>query len=71
MDCAQQSRVELDAQDLIGETQVIEAMDSGVGTIHRQEFARIFTTDKFAAGELDFDSVRRRGREIVAGGSPW
>lgn len=55
-------------QDLIGETLVMEAMDYVVGTIHMQGFARIFTTDKFTPSKADFETVRRRGREIVAGG---
>ena len=48
-----------------GDARVIELMDYAVGTIHGQGFARIFTTDKFALREADFDAVKARGMDIV------
>ena len=48
-----------------GDARVIELMDYVVGTIHGQGFARIFTTDKFALREADFDAVKAQGMDIV------
>lgn len=48
-----------------GDARVIEAMDYVVGTIHGQGFARIFTTDKFALHETDFEAVKAQGMDIV------
>ena len=48
-----------------GDARVIELMDYAVGTIHGQGFARIFTTDKFALREADFDAVKAQGMDIV------
>ncbi|MCX7093217.1 MAG: glutathione S-transferase family protein [Methylobacter sp.] len=48
-----------------GDARVIELMDYAVGTIHGQGFARIFTTDKFALREADFEAVKAQGMDIV------
>lgn len=48
-----------------GDARVIEVMDYVVGTIHGQGFARIFTTDKFALHETDFEAVKAQGMDIV------
>lgn len=48
-----------------GDARVIELMDYVVGTIHGQGFARIFTTDKFALREADFEAVKAQGMDIV------
>ncbi|MGZ5077335.1 MAG: glutathione S-transferase family protein, partial [Methylobacter sp.] len=51
-----------------GDARVIELMDYAVGTIHGQGFARIFTTDKFALREADFEAVKAQGMDIVKRG---
>lgn len=51
-----------------GDARVIEIMDYVVGTIHGLGFARIFTTDKFAPNEADFEAVRAQGLDIVTRG---
>jgi glutathione S-transferase len=51
-----------------GDARVIELMDYVVGTIHGQGFARIFTTDRFAPNEGDFEAVRTQGMDIVRQG---
>jgi len=51
-----------------GDARVIELMDYVVGTIHGQGFARIFTTDRFAANEADFEAVKAQGLDIVKRG---
>lgn len=51
--------------DSSAEVKVLDVMNYVVGTIHMQGFARIFTTDKFARNESDFDWVKQQGREIV------
>lgn len=51
-----------------GDARVIELMDYVVGTIHGQGFARIFTTDRFAFNEADFEAVRIQGMDIVKRG---
>ncbi len=48
-----------------GDARVIELMDYVVGTIHGQGFARIFTTDKFALREADFEALKAQGMDIV------
>ena len=52
-------------EDLYGETLVLETINYVVGTIHMQGFARIFNTGEFTPNENDYDTVRRKGREIV------
>lgn len=61
-------RRKLIPEDLIGETQVIEAMSYIVGTMHLQGFARIFATTHFAINEADTEAVQARGREIAEKG---
>lgn len=51
-----------------GDARVIELMDYVVGTIHGLGFARIFTTDKFASNEADFEAVRAQGLDVVTRG---
>ncbi|MGZ4955188.1 MAG: glutathione S-transferase family protein [Methylobacter sp.] len=51
-----------------GDARVIELMDYVVGTIHGLGFTRIFTTDKFALHEADFDAVKAQGMDIVTQG---
>lgn len=50
------------------EVKVLDVMNYVIGTIHMQGFARIFTTDKFARNESDFEWVKQQGREIVSKG---
>ena len=49
-----------------GDAQVIEVMDYVVGTIHGQGYTRIFTTANYTPNEAEHESVKARGREIVA-----
>jgi glutathione S-transferase len=51
-----------------GNARVIELMDYVVGTLHGQGFARIFTTDRFAFNEADFEAVKAQGLDIVMRG---
>jgi len=51
-----------------GDARVIELMDYVVGTVHGQGFARIFTTDRFAVNEADFETVRTQGIDVVTRG---
>jgi glutathione S-transferase len=51
-----------------GNARVIELMDYVVGTLHGQGFARIFTTDRFAFNEADFEAVKAQGLDIVTRG---
>jgi glutathione S-transferase len=51
-----------------GNARVIELMDYVVGTVHGQGFARIFTTDRFAPNEADFEAVSIQGMDIVKRG---
>lgn len=51
-----------------GDARAIELMDYAVGTLHGQGFVRIFTTDRFATNEADFETVRAQGRNIVEQG---
>ncbi|MDD5580973.1 MAG: glutathione S-transferase N-terminal domain-containing protein [Methylobacter sp.] len=51
-----------------GDARVIELMDYVVGTLHGQGFARIFTTDRFAINEADFEAVKAHGLDIVKRG---
>jgi len=51
-----------------GNARVIELMDYVVGTVHGQGFARIFTTDRFAFNEADFEAVKIQGMDIVRRG---
>jgi glutathione S-transferase len=51
-----------------GDARVIELMDYVVGTLHGQGFARIFTTDRFASNEADFEAVKAQGMDIVKRG---
>jgi glutathione S-transferase len=51
-----------------GNAHVIELMDYVVGTLHGQGFARIFTTDRFAFNEADFEAVKAQGLDIVMRG---
>ncbi|MDD5413009.1 MAG: glutathione S-transferase family protein [Methylobacter sp.] len=51
-----------------GDARVIELMDYVVGTIHGQGFARIFTTNRFALNEADFEAVKAQGMDIVKRG---
>ncbi|NMG63628.1 glutathione S-transferase [Azoarcus indigens] len=55
-------------EDADGEARVLEIMDYAVGTLHGQGFARIFTTEKFAASAAEHEAVKARGREIVIQG---
>jgi glutathione S-transferase len=48
-----------------GDARVIELMDYVVGTVHGQGFTRIFTTDRFAPNEADFEAVKAQGMDIV------
>jgi glutathione S-transferase len=48
-----------------GDARTIELMDYVVGTVHGQGFARIFTTDRFAPNEADFEAVKAQGMDIV------
>lgn len=51
-----------------GEARVLEVMGYVTATLHGQGFARLFTTDKFSADPAEQETVRQRGREIVATG---
>ncbi len=51
-----------------GAARAIELMDYAVGTLHGQGFVRIFTTDRFATNEADFETVRAQGRNVVEQG---
>ncbi|MFI3155992.1 MAG: glutathione S-transferase family protein [Methylococcaceae bacterium] len=51
-----------------GDARVIELMDYVVGTVHGLGFARIFTTDRFALNEADFETVKAQGMDIVKRG---
>lgn len=51
-----------------GNARVIELMDYVVGTLHGQGFSRIFTTDRYAFNEADFEVVKTQGRDIVKRG---
>ena len=51
-----------------GDARVIELMDYVVGTVHGQGFARIFTTNRFALNEADFEAVKAQGMDIVKRG---
>ena len=51
-----------------GDARVIELMDYVVGTVHGLGFARIFTTDRFALNEADFETVKAQGVDIVKRG---
>ena len=51
-----------------GDASVIELMDYVVGTVHGLGFARIFTTDRFALNEADFETVTAQGMDIVKRG---
>ena len=50
------------------DARVIELMDYVVGTVHGQGFARIFTTNRFALNEADFETVKAQGMDIVKRG---
>lgn len=50
------------------DARVIELMDYVVGTVHGQGFARIFTTNRFALNEADFEAVKAQGMDIVKRG---
>ena len=51
-----------------GDARVIELMDYVVGTVHGLGFARIFTTDRLALNEADFETVKAQGVDIVKRG---
>lgn len=55
-------------EDADGEARVLEAMNFAVGTLHGQGFARIFTTEKFAADPAQHEAVKAQGREILERG---
>ncbi|MDV7212011.1 glutathione S-transferase family protein [Azotobacter beijerinckii] len=55
-------------EDADGEARVLEAMNFAVGTLHGQGFARIFTTEKFAADPAQHEAVQAPGREILERG---
>ena len=55
-------------QDVEQETRLIEIMTYIAGTVHGQGFARIFATSTFTRNEVDHDTVRALGRDIVAKG---
>lgn len=61
-------RAALLSGDLDSDAKAIELMDYVVGTLHGQGFARIFTTDRFAVNQEDYESVKARGLEIVSQG---
>jgi len=54
--------------DADGEAKVIELMSYATGTLHGQGFARIFTTEKFTPNQVDYESVKAQGLEIVRNG---
>lgn len=45
-----------------------EAMDYCVATIHMQGFSRLFRPSNFSPTEADADTVKARGRELIAKG---
>ena len=53
------------SDNLDDEVSIMEMMDYVVATVHMQGFARIFTTDKFAVNEADYEQVKLQGREII------
>lgn len=53
---------------LRGEIEALEWMNYVVNVIHGQGFTRIFTTEKYAIHEADYDEIKRRGEDIVAQG---
>lgn len=55
-------------EDADGEARVLEAMNFAVGTLHGQGFARIFTTEKFAADPAQHEAIKAQGREILERG---
>jgi glutathione S-transferase len=55
-------------ENLDARVRVLEVMNYVICTVHMQGFARIFTTDKFAPNETDYDWVKARGHEIVSRG---
>jgi glutathione S-transferase len=50
------------------QARVLELMDYAVATMHMQGFARIFRTGNFTPNAADEETVKARGREIVARG---
>jgi len=55
-------------EDIDGEAKALELISYVTGTIHGQGFARVFTTEKFAANPTDYDGIKAQGREIVQHG---
>ena len=51
----------------LAQARMYEALDYVVGTIHTDGFRRVFRPNYFAVNESDYDAVKARGREIVAG----
>ena len=55
-------------EDIAQQTQVLEAMNYIVGTIHMQGYTRIFTTDQYAYEESDVARVKAQGETIAKKG---
>ena len=54
--------------DADGDTRAIEIMDYVVGTLHGQGYTRIFVTDSYTDKPEEQETIKARGREIVAQG---